>query len=251
MRIHRHTSKMHGRLAQEVRFAAVTCAKPRSFVDCRNHLHDDQSPSPSRFNRCSISHNLSLVQNAGRNKTEHFVVTLKAVSPAGLQWRPLFTPATSHGICQEIDIASRVELPAGWSFRHRFVSPAVGRAGDSAECCVDRGRRFGRDGPGLLRQPVSSHAKPGSAGGRGYAVFTSAYAACPVCSPTRAALLTGKYPARLHLTDWLPGPARSTGASPLLRPNFRSGAAARRSHDRRGFARCRLRDRIARQMAFG
>ena len=29
--------------------------------------------------------------------------------------------------------------------------------------------------------------------------FTSAYAACPVCSPTRASIMTGKYPARIHL----------------------------------------------------
>src|SRR6187401_3557203 len=34
--------------------------------------------------------------------------------------------------------------------------------------------------------------------------FTDAYAACAVCSPTRAAIPTGKYPARLLLTDWLP-----------------------------------------------
>ncbi|MFH1741961.1 MAG: sulfatase [bacterium] len=35
--------------------------------------------------------------------------------------------------------------------------------------------------------------------------FTDAYAACTVCSPTRASILTGKYPARLHLTDWISG----------------------------------------------
>ena len=35
--------------------------------------------------------------------------------------------------------------------------------------------------------------------------FTQAYAACHVCSPTRGSILTGEYPARTHLTDWLPG----------------------------------------------
>jgi arylsulfatase A-like enzyme len=35
--------------------------------------------------------------------------------------------------------------------------------------------------------------------------FTTNYSACTVCSPTRAALLTGKYPARLRVTDWIPG----------------------------------------------
>ncbi|MBM4155452.1 MAG: sulfatase [Lentisphaerae bacterium] len=32
--------------------------------------------------------------------------------------------------------------------------------------------------------------------------FTSGYAACPVCSPTRASIMTGKYPARLATTDY-------------------------------------------------
>lgn len=35
--------------------------------------------------------------------------------------------------------------------------------------------------------------------------FTDAYSAANVCSPTRAAVLTGKTPARLHLTDFLSG----------------------------------------------
>lgn len=35
--------------------------------------------------------------------------------------------------------------------------------------------------------------------------FTSAYAACTVCSPSRAALMTGQSPARLHVTDFIPG----------------------------------------------
>jgi arylsulfatase A-like enzyme len=35
--------------------------------------------------------------------------------------------------------------------------------------------------------------------------FTCHYCALPICSPARAAILTGKSPARLHLTTFLPG----------------------------------------------
>lgn len=40
--------------------------------------------------------------------------------------------------------------------------------------------------------------------------FTNGYAACQVCSPSRAAIMTGKYPARLDITDWI-GAGEGTG----------------------------------------
>ncbi|MDA3872560.1 MAG: sulfatase [Kiritimatiellae bacterium] len=39
--------------------------------------------------------------------------------------------------------------------------------------------------------------------------FENAYASCPVCSPTRASILSGKYPARVGITQWIGG--RSEG----------------------------------------
>jgi arylsulfatase A len=48
--------------------------------------------------------------------------------------------------------------------------------------------------------------------------FSNAYAAAPVCSPTRASLLTGKSPARLHLTNFIPG-SGAPGGSPVVPPD--------------------------------
>lgn len=49
--------------------------------------------------------------------------------------------------------------------------------------------------------------------------FTDAYAACPVCSPTRLSIVAGKYPARVGLTDWIAGD-RWPDNSPLQHSNW-------------------------------
>ncbi|MEW6301874.1 MAG: sulfatase [Verrucomicrobiota bacterium] len=48
--------------------------------------------------------------------------------------------------------------------------------------------------------------------------FTQAYASAPVCSPTRAALMTGQWPARLRITDYL-GPQEK---EKFLKPGTRT-----------------------------
>ena len=48
--------------------------------------------------------------------------------------------------------------------------------------------------------------------------FTDAYAAAPVCSPTRASIMTGKYPARLHMTIWYESSANPPRSRSLIPP---------------------------------
>lgn len=56
--------------------------------------------------------------------------------------------------------------------------------------------------------------------------FTEAYAACPVSSPTRASIMTGKYPARLQLTNFIAG-NRTDPDSPVLPAQWKPYLEAR------------------------
>ena len=52
-------------------------------------------------------------------------------------------------------------------------------------------------------------------------IFTNSYSAAPVCSPTRAAIMTGKYPARLHLTSHLQGASNRYHHTRVIQPSTR------------------------------
>ena len=54
--------------------------------------------------------------------------------------------------------------------------------------------------------------------------FNYGYAACPVCSPTRASIMTGRHPVRVDITDWIPGSSNNK-KNKLLHPEDRDNLA--------------------------
>jgi len=86
-------------------------------------------------------------------------------------------------------------------FLRRFAATTVGLAA---------GRRLISSAAGAapVRRPNIVFILIDDLGWHDLGCYGSRISACPVCSPTRASILTGKYPARLHLTDWIPGGRR-------------------------------------------
>ena len=54
--------------------------------------------------------------------------------------------------------------------------------------------------------------------------FSNGYAACPVCSPTRASIMTGRHPVRVDITDWIPGQSNKK-TNKLIHPSDRDNLA--------------------------
>lgn len=55
--------------------------------------------------------------------------------------------------------------------------------------------------------------------------FTNGYAACPVCSPTRGSIMTGRHPVRIDITDWIPGSSSKGSKTKMKTPEDRTNLA--------------------------
>ena len=55
--------------------------------------------------------------------------------------------------------------------------------------------------------------------------FTNGYASCPVCSPTRGSIMTGRHPVRIDITDWIPGSSSNGSATKMKTPQDRTNLA--------------------------
>ena len=78
--------------------------------------------------------------------------------------------------------------------------------------------------------------------------FNYGYAACPVCSPTRASIMTGRHPVRVEITDWIPGSSNNK-KNKLLHPGRSRQPCPQRGHDCRGVKRTWISNLLCRQMA--
>ncbi len=101
-------------------------------------------------------------------------------------------PALARGLLAVMAVA--VLLPAAAPAQRNFVFILVDDLG---------WRDLGCFGSSFYETPhVDALARSGMR-------FTQAYAACPVCSPTRASIMTGKYPVRTGITDYINPPGNN------------------------------------------
>jgi len=95
--------------------------------------------------------------------------------------------------------AAALALPGGMSFTRRPSGPVSGKKPNIVLILVDDLGWMDTGCYGGKYYETPNIDRLASQGMK----FTDGYAACAVCSPTRAAVMTGRYPARTGVTDWI------------------------------------------------